>query len=106
MSSASARFDALRNAFYHSSRKAFYDFWNRFLSFVIIVAGAAAVSDLSSTLGLAKTDNSSCCCHYIGGAPIGFRSGREVSQARLALANDEQTTRDPGANNVSAGTNL
>jgi hypothetical protein len=51
MTCEGARFDALRNAFYNSSRKTFYDFWNRFLSFAIIVAGAAAVSDLGAQIG-------------------------------------------------------
>ena len=45
-----ARFDALRNAIYHSSRKAFYDWWNRFLSFVIIISGAAAIADFATTV--------------------------------------------------------
>ncbi len=47
-----ARFEALRNAIYHSARKAFYDRWNRMLSFIIIIAGAAAIGDLSETWNL------------------------------------------------------
>ncbi|MEE8633594.1 MAG: hypothetical protein V3S93_03860 [Methyloceanibacter sp.] len=45
------RFDALRNALYHSEREAFYDRWNRLMSLVIVVAGAAAISDFTATLG-------------------------------------------------------
>ena len=40
------RFDALRNAIYHSSRGGFLNTLNRFLSFVVVVTGAAAVADL------------------------------------------------------------
>lgn len=53
MTCEGAKFEALRNAIYHTSRKSFYDFWNRFFSFVVIVAGAAAVAAFSKTVGFA-----------------------------------------------------
>jgi len=43
------RCDLLMNARYHSSREAFLDTLHRVLMFLIIVLGAAAVSDLLST---------------------------------------------------------
>jgi hypothetical protein len=39
-------FDALRNAIYHSARRRFYDTLNRAMSFIVVAAGTAAVSDL------------------------------------------------------------
>jgi hypothetical protein len=42
----SLRFDALRNAIYHSSRRHFFDFWNRSLSFLVVAGGALAFADL------------------------------------------------------------
>jgi hypothetical protein len=44
------KFEAMRNAIYHSWRKGFLDRLNRILSFVIIVAGATALSDLASKM--------------------------------------------------------
>jgi hypothetical protein len=38
------RFDALRNAIYHTSRGRFLDALNRFVNFLVIVLGATAVS--------------------------------------------------------------
>jgi hypothetical protein len=48
------KFDAMRNAMYHSWRKGFLDRLNRVLSFVVIVAGATAFSDLASQFGFAR----------------------------------------------------
>jgi hypothetical protein len=45
-------FDALRNALYHSARKAYFDLLNRTLSFVIILAGGTAAADFGSRWGL------------------------------------------------------
>ena len=44
------RFEALRNAIYHGTRKAFLGGANRWLSFIIIIFGAAAIGDLSKWL--------------------------------------------------------
>lgn len=43
-------FDALRNAIYHSTRRGFFDGLSRFLSFVIVAAGATAVVGLTDDL--------------------------------------------------------
>jgi hypothetical protein len=40
------KFDALRNAIYHSSRRRFFELLNRSLSFLVIVSGTAAVANL------------------------------------------------------------
>lgn len=48
------RFDALRNAIYHSSRQRFMDTQNRILSFVVVAAGTAAVGDLGSVIGISS----------------------------------------------------
>ena len=37
------RFDALRNALYHTARKSFLDFINRVINFFVIVFGASVV---------------------------------------------------------------
>jgi hypothetical protein len=42
------KFDSLRNAIYHASRKSFLDWLNKFLSLIIILAGASAVGDLGA----------------------------------------------------------
>ena len=40
------RFDALRNAIYHSSRRRFFELLTRSLSFLVVVSGTAAVANL------------------------------------------------------------
>jgi hypothetical protein len=42
-----AKFDALRNAVYHTARKNFYDAFNRLLNFLVIVLGAAVAGKVS-----------------------------------------------------------
>ncbi len=44
------RFNALRNALYHTGRRMFYDRWNRFFNFAVVVLGATAFSDLAAVL--------------------------------------------------------
>jgi hypothetical protein len=41
------KFDALRNAVYHSSRRRFFELLTRSLSFLVVVSGTAAVANLS-----------------------------------------------------------
>ena len=41
------KFDALRNAIYHSSRRRFFELLSRFLSFCVVVSGTAAVANLA-----------------------------------------------------------
>src|SRR4051794_6625590 len=43
-----AKFDALRNAIYHTARKNFYDAFNRLLNFLVIVLGAAVAGKASN----------------------------------------------------------
>jgi hypothetical protein len=45
-------FDALRNAIYHSARKAYFGILNRSMSFIIILAGGSAAGDFGSRWGL------------------------------------------------------
>jgi hypothetical protein len=42
------KFDALRNAIYHSSRRRFFELLNRSLSFLVVISGTAAVANLHS----------------------------------------------------------
>jgi hypothetical protein len=46
------RFDALRNALYHTERRSFLDLLNRLVSFAVIVLGAGVVSKVSKHLGI------------------------------------------------------
>jgi hypothetical protein len=46
MDSAEIRFEALQNAIYHSSRRRFFELLTRFLSFLVVVTGTAAVANL------------------------------------------------------------
>jgi hypothetical protein len=39
------KFDALRNAIYHSSRRRFFELLNRSLSFLVVISGTAAVAN-------------------------------------------------------------
>ena len=41
------KFDVLRNAIYHSSRRRFFELLSRFLSFCVVVSGTAAVANLA-----------------------------------------------------------
>jgi hypothetical protein len=41
------KFDALRNAIYHTARKEFYDFLNRMLNFLVIIFGAGVAGKVS-----------------------------------------------------------
>ena len=40
------KFNALRNAIYHSSRRRFFELLSRFLSFLVVISGTAAVAQL------------------------------------------------------------
>lgn len=44
---AAPKFDALRNAIYHSARKSFFDFLNRSLNFLVIIFGAGVAGKVS-----------------------------------------------------------
>jgi hypothetical protein len=42
------KFDALRNAIYHTSRRRFFELLSRSLSFLVVVSGTAAVANLKA----------------------------------------------------------
>lgn len=46
------RFNVLRNALYHTSRRLTFDRWNRWFNFLVIVLGATAVTDWLKTFGI------------------------------------------------------
>lgn len=46
------KFDALRNAIYHTARRGIMDALNRIFLFVVIISGAAAVGDLGQKYGI------------------------------------------------------
>ncbi|RTE92821.1 hypothetical protein [Bradyrhizobium sp. LVM 105] len=50
-----AKFDALRNAIYHTARKNFYDGLNRLLNFLVIVLGAAVAGKASKLFEIDET---------------------------------------------------
>lgn len=43
------RFNALRNALYHTARRRSFEAWNRVFNFLVVILGTAAVSDLLTT---------------------------------------------------------
>jgi hypothetical protein len=42
------KFDALRNAIYHTARSKYFDLWNRIFNFIVIVLGATVVGKLAT----------------------------------------------------------
>jgi len=52
------RFDALRNALYHTARVRWYSGWNRLFNFIILFLGTAAAADAAKLFPLAVSDNS------------------------------------------------
>lgn len=46
MTNAATRFDVLRSALYHTARRRWFDGLARFLNFVVVIAGAASLSDI------------------------------------------------------------
>ncbi|MBO6759152.1 MAG: hypothetical protein JJ902_22700 [Roseibium sp.] len=47
------RFNVLRNALYHTARRQFFERLSRMTSFVVVVLGASAMSDVASHFGFA-----------------------------------------------------
>jgi hypothetical protein len=45
------RFDALRNAMYHTQRRTFFDTLNRFMNFLVILVGASVAGKFAGFLG-------------------------------------------------------
>jgi hypothetical protein len=52
--SVNPRFDALRNALYHTARRSFLDLINRSLSFLVIVLGTGVVSKIGDKSGFSS----------------------------------------------------
>ncbi|MBY3597549.1 hypothetical protein [Rhizobium bangladeshense] len=52
MDRAQIRFNVLRNALYHTSRRLTFDRWNRWFNFLVIVLGATAVTDWLKGVGI------------------------------------------------------
>lgn len=46
------RFDALRNALYHTARRMTFERWNRICNFLVIILGAAAMADAFKLYGI------------------------------------------------------
>ncbi|MDL2399127.1 hypothetical protein [Rhizobium mayense] len=46
------RFNVLRNALYHTSRRLTFDRWNRWFNFAVILLGATAMSNLLQRFGI------------------------------------------------------
>ncbi|HEV7247960.1 MAG TPA: hypothetical protein VGN93_13330 [Shinella sp.] len=51
------RFNVLRNALYHTSRRLTFDRWNRWFNFVVIVLGATAMTDWLEGFGIAMSQS-------------------------------------------------
>ena len=45
------RFNALRNALYHTARRRFFELWNRIFNFMVVILGAAAMGDAAAKYG-------------------------------------------------------
>jgi hypothetical protein len=72
MDTASIRFEALRNAIYHSSRRRFFELLARFLSFLVVVSGTAAVANIADPRILAAL------AAVIGAAQLVFGFGERA----------------------------
>lgn len=50
------RFNVLRNALYHTSRRRSFERWNRFFNFLVVVLGAAGVGNLLGRFGIGQAE--------------------------------------------------
>lgn len=48
------RFNVLRNALYHTARRLTYERWSRWLNFVVVILGAAAMGSLMEQFGFSS----------------------------------------------------
>ncbi len=64
------RFNILRNAMYHTARRRFYEGWNRWFNFAVVLLGAAAMGDALNTFGIQQV--------YIGVAVAVVGAGQLV----------------------------
>jgi len=69
------KFDALRNAMYHSARRGFLDTLNKSLSFVIVAAGTTAVGDLGAKIGFGSVQFYAAVAALAGALQLVFDFG-------------------------------
>lgn len=48
------RFNALRNALYHTARRRQLEWWSRFFNFLVVALGAAAIADFTTSIGFSQ----------------------------------------------------
>jgi hypothetical protein len=75
MNSDSVRFNALRNALYHTSRRMTFERWNRWFNFVTILLGAAGVSNFLDSWSLATPQAIGFAVATVGAAQLVFDFG-------------------------------
>ncbi|MBA8907178.1 hypothetical protein HNQ95_002960 [Aminobacter ciceronei] len=71
------RFNALRNALYHTARRRFFELWNRIFNFAVVMLGAAAVGDLLSKYGIDQVPVGVAVA-AVGAAQLVFDFGRSA----------------------------
>ena len=104
---AAIRFDALRNAMYHSARKGFLDGLNRVLSFVIVAAGTTAVGDLGTKFGLGSAQIYAAVAALAGALQLVFdfgikaRTHEFLQRQYYELLARISETRNPNENEVA-----
>jgi hypothetical protein len=69
------KFDALRNAIYHSARRSFLDTLNRCLSFIVVAAGTTAVGDLGAKIGFGSVQFYAAVAALAGALQLVFDFG-------------------------------
>jgi hypothetical protein len=71
------RFNVLRNALYHTARRRVLERWNRWLNFLVIILGAAAVGDILSDYGVQQSYVGMAVA-IIGALQLVFDFGRQA----------------------------
>ncbi|WP_132080751.1 hypothetical protein [Sinorhizobium americanum] len=70
------RFNVLRNALYHTSRRLTFDRWNRWFNFIVILLGATAMTDFLSTFGIDVSQSAfGVAVAAVGAASLAFDFG-------------------------------
>lgn len=75
MNSDSVRFNALRNALYHTSRRMTFERWNRWFNFATIMLGAAGVSDFLTRWEIASPQAIGFAVAAVGATQLVFDFG-------------------------------
>ncbi|MEP9372558.1 hypothetical protein [Mesorhizobium sp. KR1-2] len=76
------RFNVLRNALYHTARRLTCERWSKWLNFVVVILGAAAMGDLQGNFGLKP---------YWAGAGIALAGSLQLIFDFSAAARDHQS---------------